>query len=1183
MLPGKKTSEEEVQADLAEHLRNPGKSGPVLGGFASASRPEAMNKALSKDKRYDTYKGLTLKETNTLLRADVPDITTAEMRLLYERSGQRQPVWISASDKAKFKSKGAERIQWEQGGQNIEVAANSETRRIAETTMSRLEGGISGSTDLMFHAGKHLGFTDAADLKRLRLALVAWMLSNRDHSFFEIMKVAADYGPPFNIDPNNLGSEYETQDNFSPLTGQQVANFSLLMPGHHMPSYYLGVVHKGTVDAGVAKGTTGDTYVGDLRTAGLVLDDTWKADPKSKDLAQWLELKSAVGGLSMQAAQTEGALKQNRVAVQALQKDPAWHHVNKPAVDAHADANLRALIAHSHGAAAVVSDGDLTNIGVPPALLTGLEEYKRYDIMRLRRAVDAGAKGLKGPTSNAHEAGVAKLCNSPAYAAVKHWVGGATAFLFLQSMLAAKLGNVRSTAGEKAAAVDGPLLVNFLNAHPGVNAQKAHLVSLGLPRSVADHVETRLRDGIDSSDRTPGVIFFRLEQLRTAVTAAGLVAGQPPTSTANKAARKTIRRSEAYRNVSSYVGAAATEACLTAFVIANIGARATTAGEDENLFRNTGQIDILTAAGIPRDLIEGNYRLRQPFENLRRAAVDAGFNTAQPPTHVANTTAWTKLTTGKAFTDLLVHLDNNQATAYAAALVKSQVGPAVLGPSQKMLAKATEQRMANEDKLRLGKTAVMDTTTLQTPTMHGEAPDPLQTAAREERYWATAAADTDLTINIGAGAKSPTIKAQLTLWKTHLRNTPGDLATEINTACTRWVASQPDPKPTVKDAKDMFFPDTDSTAEQIDNLMTMIPGPELLDHVSPEVKAAVQAIQALSPRERGAIYQYTNKLHDQLGYATQSFSMATDFTAHDLSTTTDKLRAVPFMLPILQALNSALGAASRLQRVAGVQRPKEQCEQPRRQPDRQVGPGSAELRRHQLQGGLGAQLQLPLEHGQGRRRIVPFQAWLRRRPVHPAAPEDRAGHRIPVEQGQREGGPVPSGCPFLHRRRQSSAARGHPGRRQHAGQALGHPEGDLSAARRGRRVLRHQRLDRRTPSKGRHAAGHVRRGKRDLSLLRGGVRGQGPAGLLRRSARPGAHRAPRRRSHPGWTSQLRPDHWQLRTGLRQRRAPLPGRHRRGGWRAHRAHGQVDGGRRLPEPGLLPLCFRGRRQRVREPC
>ena len=34
--------------------------------------------------------------------------------------------------------------------------------------------------------------------------------------------------------------------------------------------------------------------------------------------------------------------------------------------------------------------------------------------------------------------------------------------------------------------------------------------------------------------------------------------------------------------------------------------------------------------------------------------------------------------------------------------------------------------------------------------------------------------------------------------------------------------------------------------------------------------------------------------------------MATDFTAHDLSTTTDKLRAVPFMLPILQALNSAL-------------------------------------------------------------------------------------------------------------------------------------------------------------------------------------------------------------------------------------------------------------------------------------
>ncbi len=57
---------------------------------------------------------------------------------------------------------------------------DSETRRIASETLSRLEGGISGSTDLMMHASKHLGYTDVDDLKRIRLALVAWMLSNRD-------------------------------------------------------------------------------------------------------------------------------------------------------------------------------------------------------------------------------------------------------------------------------------------------------------------------------------------------------------------------------------------------------------------------------------------------------------------------------------------------------------------------------------------------------------------------------------------------------------------------------------------------------------------------------------------------------------------------------------------------------------------------------------------------------------------------------------------------------------------------------------------------------------------------------------------------------------------------------------------------------------------------------------------
>jgi hypothetical protein len=577
-----KSSKEEVEADLATRLGKAGAKAPVLGGFGQASGMGKSNRDLRGDKRYGTYRGLDLEDTETLTRGDVTDITSAEIRLLYQRAGKRQPRWISAKDKAKFKAKGAKRIMWEQGGQNIEVAADSETRRIAEATMSRLEGGISGSTDLMFHAAKHLGYTGAADLKKLRLALVAWMLSNRDHSFFEIMKVAADYGAPFNIDPNVPGGEYEHHDNFAPLPGPQVDNFKTLMPGQHMPSYFVGGAHKGQLDTNLLEsGTTSDAFVGQLRTAGLTLDDSWNGDPKSKDLAQWLALKARVADLNLQAGHTEAALKANRIKVQALQKDPAWHRVGRPSVDPNAILNLRQLLASQFGATAVVSDAHLVTAGVAAGLVTGIEEYKRYDVLRLRRAVEAAAPAMKSP--EAHTDAVARLTKSPAYGAVNHWLGSATSYLILEAMLAGTLSNARSTSTEKAAATDSGDLATFKTTYPDLDAQKTRLVSLGLPRSVADHVASN-RDGIDSSSRTAAVIFFRLDQLQQAVAAAGHQAGQSPTSNANTAARKTVLTSPAYKALSWFLKPDLTGACISSFTSELYGAGATTAAEDEVAF-----------------------------------------------------------------------------------------------------------------------------------------------------------------------------------------------------------------------------------------------------------------------------------------------------------------------------------------------------------------------------------------------------------------------------------------------------------------------------------------------------------------------------------------------------------------------------------------------------------------------
>ncbi len=154
--------------------------------------------------------------------------------------------------------------------------------------------------------------------------------------------------------------------------------------------------------------------------------------------------------------------------------------------------------------------------------------------------------------------------------------------------------------------------------------------------------------------------------------------------------------------------------------------------------------------------------------------------------------------------------------------------------------------------------------------------------------------------------KSPTVEAKLKAFRQSLLNDQVKRDALMLTIATRFANAEPDPKPTPANMKDQLFPGTDPMGDRVDAAMGYMTVPEKLAELDVETKGAIDAIAALKPRERGALYQYTNKLHDQMGYATQSFSMSDDFTPADVASTTEKLRSLRYMLPILQALHSAM-------------------------------------------------------------------------------------------------------------------------------------------------------------------------------------------------------------------------------------------------------------------------------------
>lgn len=124
---------------------------------------------------------------------------------------------------------------WTQGREGYLILPSTETAKLANELKAGMAAGISGSTDLMFHAAQYLGFNGGSDKKTLRLGLAGWMIAGRDHSFFEVYRAAENYGTDFHYDKNVIGSEYEDAGNLYPM---KKTDFGAILEGGKFPGYY---------------------------------------------------------------------------------------------------------------------------------------------------------------------------------------------------------------------------------------------------------------------------------------------------------------------------------------------------------------------------------------------------------------------------------------------------------------------------------------------------------------------------------------------------------------------------------------------------------------------------------------------------------------------------------------------------------------------------------------------------------------------------------------------------------------------------------------------------------------------------------------------------------------------------------------------------------------------------------
>lgn len=381
--------------DISDQARKRKSGTPEVGVKSDSMNAQQPVVDSRGDKVYDKNVGLGWDDQPTLEQKDVTDITVDELKLLHERDGGNPSTiaeheWVTRQQE--WKNKPNDKVRWEMGVASIDIKPGSQTRVVAEKFRARLDAGISGSTDLMMHAAVHLGLTSQEEREALRLALVAWMLSNRDHSFYEIMLAAEGYGVPFFRDEKQPGSEYESVDNFKPLGANEVKGFKGLMSEGEMPSHYFNptrVKHHESQLPNMPEPDVGK----ELSNAGVKSTEV-QGSTSELFFAYRESLEKRIGELGFQDQNDdEHALRRNRVRMQTLREDMAfqWLALHHTGGATYAESELVKLIAAKHPN--VLVSADLLKQGkVPASTADNASPVERLDLQRLVLAVEEAWK-----------------------------------------------------------------------------------------------------------------------------------------------------------------------------------------------------------------------------------------------------------------------------------------------------------------------------------------------------------------------------------------------------------------------------------------------------------------------------------------------------------------------------------------------------------------------------------------------------------------------------------------------------------------------------------------------------------------------------------------------------------------------------------------------------------------------
>jgi hypothetical protein len=341
----------------------------------------------NKERRGGASQGLSLDEQRTLTVGDVPDLTDAEIDLLYKQQGKPKP---DDAERNRFRTDPNAKIAWSQGGEFYDVNLDSDSAKAAAEVKARMEAGISGSTDLMLHAMQNLGLGDSPELmKGMRLALAGWMMANRDHSFYEVYKAAESYGVPFDIDKQNPGMEYESANNLYPMKKEDFAD---TLPHGKFPRYFLSKEYKDHLANNLgAYAQNKATYQAWLRGVGL--PDKMLSTLDERAIAELYQLSLAVSNQPIDPNATPA--KKNQ-AVRRMKQQTSFIYLATNLPKGEAEAMLTSLLeAHHSGKGVVLSPEDtfnaLAGAGIPRQILMALPPEEIAKVEAVRKAV-ASAK-----------------------------------------------------------------------------------------------------------------------------------------------------------------------------------------------------------------------------------------------------------------------------------------------------------------------------------------------------------------------------------------------------------------------------------------------------------------------------------------------------------------------------------------------------------------------------------------------------------------------------------------------------------------------------------------------------------------------------------------------------------------------------------------------------------------------